>query len=86
MCLNETDANIVNHYNTYQKKIKISLIIQFTSFILCFISLLVELLVTFMIKKEEDKSEKEIQIEREKGIKSQLKEDTNSEMKINFED
>ena len=39
-----------------------------------------------MIKKEEDKSEKEIQIEREKGIKSQLKEDTNSEMKINFED
>ena len=85
-CLNETDANIVNHYNTYQKKIKISLIIQFTSFILCFISLLVELLVTFMIKKEEDKSEKEIQIEREKGIKSQLKEDTDSEMKINFVD
>ena len=85
-CLNETDGNLVNHYNTYQNKIKISLIIQFTSFILCFISLLVELLVTFMIKKEEDKSEKEIQIEREKGIKSQLKEDTNSEMKINFED
>ena len=86
ICLNEIDGNIINLYNTYQKKIKISLIIHFTNLILFFISLLIEIFITFMIKKEEKKSEKEAEIEREKGIKTLLIEDTNTEMKINFED
>ena len=36
--------------------------------------------------QKEKESEKESEIEREKGIKSQLKEDTDSEMKINYVD
>ena len=60
--------------------------IQIINFILCFIALFIEIFIAFRLKKNKMSSEKKLEIEREKGIKLKLKEDTNSEMKINFED
>ena len=85
-CLNDNTGDLKNHYNTYEKNIKISLMIQIINFILCFIALFIEIFIAFRLKKNKKSSEKKLEIEREKGIKLKLKEDTNSEMKINFED
>ena len=85
-CLNDNTGDLKNYYNTYENNIKKSFIIQIINFIFCFIALFIEIFITFRLKKKEKESEKESEIEREKGIKSQLKEDTDSEMKINYVD